>query len=193
MIFSGGLYSKNYNFYFKNVKLDLVSEYKYLGIYLSKSGSFLNCKKHLAEQANRALFSLLKKTRILHLPIDIQIELFNKTIRPILLYAYEIWGVGNLDIIEKVELQFLKLIFNLKKSTPSFMVYGEVGANPITLVGCFFGLNNPLRQYFSLYRVVSQREGERRERIDESKNVQTTPTRTYCKSSRPLPYSNTNK
>ena len=56
-----------------------------------------------------------------------------------------------------------------------------------------FGLNDPLRQYFSLYRVVSKREGERREMIDESKNVQTTPTRTYCKSSRPLPYSNPNK
>ena len=39
------------------------------------------------------------------------------------------------------------------------------------LVGCF-GFNGPLRQYFSLYRAVSQREGERRERIDESKNVQ---------------------
>ena len=26
-----------------------------------------------------------------------------------------------------------------------------------------FGLNDPLRQYFSLYRVVSQREGERGE------------------------------
>ena len=39
-----------------------------------------------------------------------------------------------------------------------------------------FGLNGPLRQYFSLYRAVSQREGERGEkRIDESKNVQTTP------------------
>ena len=55
------------------------------------------------------------------------------------------------------------------------------------LVGCF-GFNGPLRQYFSLYRAVSQREGERRERIDESKNVQTTPTRTYCKHNRPLPY-----
>ena len=43
------------------------------------------------------------------------------------------------------------------------------------LVGCF-GFNGPLRQYFSLYRAVSQREGERGERIDESKNVQTTPT-----------------
>ena len=54
------------------------------------------------------------------------------------------------------------------------------------LVG--FGFNSPLRQYFSLYRAVSQREGERGESIDESKNVQTTPTRTYCKRNRPLPY-----
>ena len=29
--------------------------------------------------------------------------------------------------------------------------------------GCF-GLNGPLRQYFSLYRAVSQREGEREEK-----------------------------
>ena len=31
------------------------------------------------------------------------------------------------------------------------------------LVGCF-GFNGPLRQYFSLYRAVSQREGERRKK-----------------------------
>ena len=31
------------------------------------------------------------------------------------------------------------------------------------LVGCF-GLNGPLRQYFSLYRAVSQREEERKEK-----------------------------
>ena len=44
------------------------------------------------------------------------------------------------------------------------------------LVG--FGLNGPLRQYFSLYRAVSQKGREKREIIDERKNVQTTPTRT---------------
>ena len=59
------------------------------------------------------------------------------------------------------------------------------------LVGCF-GFNGPLRQYFSLYRAVSQRGGERGERIDESKNVQTTPTRTYCKGNRPMPYCDPN-
>ena len=31
------------------------------------------------------------------------------------------------------------------------------------LVGCF-GFNGPLRQYFSLYQTVSQREGERGEK-----------------------------
>ena len=37
-----------------------------------------------------------------------------------------------------------------------------------------------------------KRGRKRKERIDESKNVQTTPTRTYCKCSRPLPYRNPN-
>ena len=69
---------------------------------------------------------------------------------------------------------------------PQFEMFG-----PFWLVGCF-GFNGPLRQYFSLYRAVSQREGERGERTDESKNVQTTPTRTYCKRNRPLPYCNQN-
>ena len=44
----------------------------------------------------------------------------------------------------------------------------------IWLVGCF-GFSGSLRQYFSLYRAVFQREGKRGERIEESKNVQTTP------------------
>ena len=58
-------------------------------------------------------------------------------------------------------------------------------------VGCF-GLNGSLRQYFSLYRAVSQRGRKNGEMIDKRKTVQTTPSRTYCKRSKPLPYSNPN-
>ena len=56
-------------------------------------------------------------------------------------------------------------------SNPGPLTY-ESGALPIALrswkpvnwlVGCF-GLNGPLRQYFSLYRAVSHREGERNEK-----------------------------
>ena len=49
----------------------------------------------------------------------------------------------------------------------------------IWLVGCF-GFNGPLRQYFSLYRAVSQREGERGEKgqIREKMSKQPPPAPT---------------
>ena len=54
-----------------------------------------------------------------------------------------------------------------------------------SLVGCF-GLNGPLS--ISVYIGPSPREREKEKRNDgQGKNVQTTPTLTYCKHSRPLP------
>ena len=126
-IFSGGRLAKDQKFYFNGYKLDTLSEYKYLGILLARSGAFAKAKKHIIDQANSAPFSLQRKIRSLNLLIDIQIEIFNKTIRLILLYGCEIWGYGNLATIERVQLKFLKQILNLKKKTPSFMVYGEAG------------------------------------------------------------------
>ena len=51
----------------------------------------------------------------------------------------------------------------------------------------WLGFNGPLRQYFSLYWAVSQREGERGERIDQSKNVQTTPSEPTASAIGPCP------
>ena len=50
------------------------------------------------------------------------------------------------------------LLFFLQK-----MADGSDFTYDFGLVGCF-GLNGPLRQYFSLYRAVSLREGERKEK-----------------------------
>ena len=79
------------------------------------------------------MYSLIKNSNRLDLPIDLQIELFNKTIKPILLYGAEIWGYGNLDIIERVQLRFLKIILKLKRSTPNYFVYGETGCMPLSV------------------------------------------------------------
>ena len=133
MVFSGGRIQANLHFYFKGTEVEIVSEYKYLGIFLARSGSFLKAKKQIAEQANIAVFSLLRKIRHLNLPIDMQIDLFNKMIKPILLYGCEIWGFGIIDIIERVQLKFFKHILHLKKSTPSFMIYGELGVYPLII------------------------------------------------------------
>ena len=44
---------------------------------------------------------------------------------------------------------------------PTALAVGTGGV--VWMVGCF-GFNGPLRQYFSLYRAVSQREGEKGEK-----------------------------
>ena len=78
LIISKGRPSSKLHFYFNNTELEIVKEYKYLGIFLSRSGTFTTAKKYISEQANKALFSLIKKIRNLDLPFDIQIDLFNK-------------------------------------------------------------------------------------------------------------------
>ena len=55
----------------------------------------------------------------LQLTIDIQIDLLNKIIKPILLYGCELYGVGNIDALERIQLKFYKRVLNLKKYTPS--------------------------------------------------------------------------
>ena len=132
VIFTNTRNKNHFEFKFNASTIEIVDAYKYLGIYFAKNGSFTLAKKSIAEQANKALFSLLRKARNLDLPYDIQLDLFNKMIKPILLYGSEIWGTGNCDILERVQLKFLKYTFKLKKSTPSHMIYGELGIMPIS-------------------------------------------------------------
>ena len=131
LIISKGRPSLNQHFYYNNSEIEIVGEHKYLGIYLSRSGNYRTAKRYIAEQAEKALFSLIRKIRVLDLPFDLQIDMFNKTIKLILLYGSAIWGFGNCDVIERVQLKFYKYICSAKRTTPSFIIYGELGITPI--------------------------------------------------------------
>lgn len=133
LIFSKGRPNRNYNFVFNDKQLEIVNEYKYLGIYMSRSGSFLKTKKYIAEQGSKAMYSLLSRVRKLDLPFDIIIDLYNKMVLPVLLYGCELWGYGNLEVIERVQLKFFKSLYYLKRSTPNFMIYGEFGIFPLRI------------------------------------------------------------
>ena len=65
--------------------------------------------------------------------IDLQLELFDRVVLPILTYGCEIWGCTNVDIIEKVHLKYCKYVLNVKTTTPDVMVYGELGITPISV------------------------------------------------------------
>ena len=113
--------------------VEIVDRYKYLGVIFSGSRSFLNCRKHIVEQAKKAMHLLFCRINNLYLPVDLQLQLFDHTVLPILTYACEIWGFENLDIIETVHTEFLRKITKSRKSTPLYMLYAELGRVPLEI------------------------------------------------------------
>ena len=125
--------NSNYTFKLGEHTVQITNKYKYLGVILSKSGSFLNARKHLAEQAKKAMQLLFIRANNLDLPIDLQFKLFDNTVMPILTYASEIWGYENTEIIERIHVDFLRRIMKCRKSTPKYMLYAELGRYPVEI------------------------------------------------------------
>ena len=100
-IFSRGKIRKIPKFVFGKNELEVVGQYKYLGLIFNYNEKFTEAKKQLVVKGNRAMFLLLRKCRQLQLPVDIQLELFNILVKPILLYGCEVWATESVDIIEK--------------------------------------------------------------------------------------------
>jgi len=89
-------------FTYDNKIVEIVDEFKYLGVIFKSNGYFNRCKLHLKEQATKAMFALLSKGRMHQLPTDVMLELFDKTVLPIMLYGCEVWGFGNNNILDNV-------------------------------------------------------------------------------------------
>ncbi|MEW8548531.1 MAG: reverse transcriptase family protein [Candidatus Thiodiazotropha sp.] len=126
--------TNNINFKMGECDIIITDNYKYLGVLLYKSGSFLKAKKHIVEQAKKAMYLLFMRIHNLELPLDLQLKLFDNTVLPILTYSCEIWGYENNEIIERIHLDFLRKITHTRKSTPKYMLYAELGRYPIDLV-----------------------------------------------------------
>ena len=121
-------------FTFKSENLELVDDFRYLGIDFSSNGTFTKAKKAAYDKASRAMFSLLQTARRQNLPIDVVMDLFDKMVVPVLLYGCEIWGYENLSLLEKLQLKAIKFMLHLHKSTNNAMVYGESGRCPLNFI-----------------------------------------------------------
>jgi hypothetical protein len=66
----------------------------------------------------------LKKKKYHNLSVSCQLDLFDKVVKPIVLYGSEAWGFKNYHMVEQVHLQFCKLLLKLKLLllTVEFMV-----------------------------------------------------------------------
>jgi hypothetical protein len=72
--------------------------------------------------------------------------LFDAQIKPMLLYAAEVWGLSRFHIVESVHLYACKKFLKVSMKTPNTMVYGEVGRYPLFIDSTVYAL----RYWFKL-------------------------------------------
>ncbi|XP_067652544.1 uncharacterized protein [Haliotis asinina] len=133
VIFSKGSCKKCHLFKLDDENIEVVKEYIYLGILFNNNGRFCKGIKRLHAQASRAMYAVLRKIRMLDMPLDCQLKMFDQIVQPILLYASEVWGYENTQLIERLHLKFCKYILKVKMTTPDYMVYGELGRYPLDI------------------------------------------------------------
>ena len=76
----------------------------------------------------------------LHLRIGLHLKLFDQTVMPILTYGSEIFEFENLDLLDCLEKihtdedNKMKKITKCRRSTPSYILYAELGRFPIEII-----------------------------------------------------------
>ena len=120
---------------YNNVNIETVCHFKYLGFVFGSSGRFSKGIQALADQGQRALFSL-KSLFHQHteMSVSTQLRLFHALISPILAYSCEIWGFCEADQLERLHMGFLKSVLGVKKSVPNAFIYSELETFPLNIV-----------------------------------------------------------
>ena len=136
-------------FHFGTDLIECTNSYTYLGLQLNNSG----CLKHAVDVLyNKCLKAMFKLNKLIDSTIDIKtiLHIFDHTIKPIILYGSEIWGLLMIppkhkntakDIakhmennkLAQLEINFYKKILGVKRTTSNLAVRGELGRHPITI------------------------------------------------------------
>ena len=119
MVFrKGGVLPRNMVFYYNGVVLEIVKEFKYLGIVFTSGVSFSEAQNTLAGQAQKAIFKLNKYLyKCTYISQKHKLDFNDKLSTPILNYSCEVWGFSQANAIERVHLSFCKKLLGVKKST----------------------------------------------------------------------------
>ena len=82
-------------------------------------------------QAEKAMYFVLRQGRYHNISIQCQLKLFDSMVLPFLLYGSKIWGFEKFSLMGNICNKFLKLLLPVRKTTPSYLLYGELGRYPV--------------------------------------------------------------
>jgi hypothetical protein len=129
----GGYLALREKWYFDGSKLEVVNQYKYLGVIFSTGLTFSYALEDMAKRAKKGVIGILKLLWTLgEQSPKLFFKLFDSQIQPILTYGAEVWGLNaDSHIIEKIHLFAMKRLLNVSIKTPNALVYGEFGRYPL--------------------------------------------------------------
>ena len=135
MAFRGGGYlGKAEKWYFGQEKLETVNSYKYLGYTFTTK---LSTEIALAEFAGRAKGKVISIFKALYkigkIDISIFFHLFDSQVKPMILYASEIWGNNAQFTLEKVHMFAARKLLGVSTKTPRQLIYGELNRYPLEI------------------------------------------------------------
>ncbi len=82
----------NLHFTFNNEPLQVVKHYKYLGLLITSSGSFIKSVENLLQRAMKAMFKIRNIIYQSDIKTKSMLHLFDTLVRPIAPYGCEVWG-----------------------------------------------------------------------------------------------------
>ena len=129
MVFrNGGIIRKDEKWYYEEKQIEAVPYYKYLGLIISTRMNWSIAKRTLSEQANKALYKIMNIDKLCNgIPHQAAMTLFDKFIKPVLLYGAEIWGYEVSEYIESIQVKFCKRLLGVRSNTSNSAVLGDCG------------------------------------------------------------------
>ena len=155
---------KNFQFNINGERIDVVTEYCYLGIIFTACGSFTKANKVLYEKSLRAMFMLKRINSQSNAKIEL--DLFDALVLPIINYASVILGPLTFKFFnsenimakcndypaESLNIKFCKYLLGVHKFSMNNAIRGELGRYPIVLNV----LNNSVRFYKRIFSSVKE-------------------------------------
>lgn len=136
MIFSFNRKVKQHIFLFEGSPLDIMKEYKYLGIYFHHKLSWETCRSKRIQGGWKASFLLQNRCRKDELwDWKTMKTLFGLLVTPVVLYGCEVWGSNMSKCswrqIERIQKHLITSNLKVKAMVPYEILLAEVGAFPL--------------------------------------------------------------
>jgi hypothetical protein len=138
------------HFHIGNTSVNCCTQYTYLGVDITSSGTYTAAKTSLSKKGLKALFALRKTINGLDLQPHVGLQLFDQLIKPVMLYGSEIWGYFSITSAvyrrdpdrylenifedlpgERVCMSFAKQMLGVNHKASNCAVRGELGLYPL--------------------------------------------------------------